>query len=781
MAPQPSPLNAHWCLKHLIHITDLINSNQPAETIIRYIATSLHKHIPFDRFTFQLPRVAHLYKLENEQYEARYALSLASDRPNVYASQWVLINQKPLLRQDIPKERRFEFDEQLISEGMRADLIIPLLHNQTLLGIINFTSKHPNSFTQKHLEMILSAQETFAVVAQHLETYQETQALNKLSFTIQHTLNLNHIIDLALKHLRSQGYDRARLYLYDATQKVFVGKSQRGPQPMPQFEETNISIQDDPYSQQTLTADKPCIYQTNTELFLNNNQKHAYWPQMLDKNAQQAYTEWCEIILQITEEDQKTIIGKICVDNCISQFPLVADRLNRLTSYANQLAQTIRHAQLYEQASQKTEYLEAQIRNRTLELGERSLFQSALVNIGAAVQTMNVPNDIEHIIQHIFAQLQTLSINFQAISVNQLLDEEKEKFEVYHLSTVKPLFKEIRFSKSKTEKWKTQKAAYRNNIKLDLADEYPAYRQRVMARFGLPIRSSLSIPFPQGFLTLLSISPNAFTQQHITFMQQVTDLLSVGITRSKDLQQLSDQTQEHKNLIADLEAKNTELERFTYTVSHDLKAPLITIKGFLSMVEKDAKAGDHQRLNADLNFIRHAADNMEHLLNDLLELSRIGRITNPSEHIPLTELVHNVVHLLSAHIQQHGVDVRIAPNLPTVYGDRQRLQEVFQNLIDNAIKFMGDQKSPQIDINIRLDHGEKIIYIKDNGQGITPANTERIFNLFERLNTQTQGTGIGLALVRRIIEHHNGRIWVESKGIGHGATFCFTLPPNTTT
>jgi signal transduction histidine kinase len=166
---------------------------------------------------------------------------------------------------------------------------------------------------------------------------------------------------------------------------------------------------------------------------------------------------------------------------------------------------------------------------------------------------------------------------------------------------------------------------------------------------------------------------------------------------------------------------------------------------------------------------------MRQLLDELLALSRVGRVVNPPVTVALHDLAHEAVTLLARPIAERGVRVAIAPDLPVVLGDRPRLLEVLQNLLDNAIKFLGEQPAPQVVIGVRQDGEETVCFVQDNGIGIAPQYHEKIFGLFERLDTSSDGTGIGLALVKRIIEVHGGRIWVESAGAGHGSTFCFTL------
>lgn len=233
---------------------------------------------------------------------------------------------------------------------------------------------------------------------------------------------------------------------------------------------------------------------------------------------------------------------------------------------------------------------------------------------------------------------------------------------------------------------------------------------------------------------------------------------------------------EREKLITELELKNAELERFTYTVSHDLKSPLVTITGFLSYLEKDARSGNFEKFDNDLKRIRHAVDKMQMLLRDLLELSRIGRIINEPVETSVGEIVREALALVDGQLQARGVRVEYTDEDLTIFGDRVRLVEVMQNLLDNAVKFMGSQPHPQIRIGaIRDEQGKPIFFVQDNGIGIAPQFSNRIFGLFNKLDADSQGSGVGLTLVKRIIEVHGGRIWVESQP-GEGATFYFTLP-----
>ncbi len=168
---------------------------------------------------------------------------------------------------------------------------------------------------------------------------------------------------------------------------------------------------------------------------------------------------------------------------------------------------------------------------------------------------------------------------------------------------------------------------------------------------------------------------------------------------------------------------------------------------------------------------------MQELLNDLLELSRVGRVINSPESLSFSEVIQESLERVQGQLDAKNINVKVQADLPSAYGDRVRLIEVIQNLIDNAAKFSNADQDPRIEIGtIKSDRNEEtIFFVRDHGIGIQPEFQERIFGLFNKLDHNAEGTGIGLTLVKRIIEVHGGKIWVESEP-GKGATFYFTLP-----
>jgi PAS domain S-box-containing protein len=250
---------------------------------------------------------------------------------------------------------------------------------------------------------------------------------------------------------------------------------------------------------------------------------------------------------------------------------------------------------------------------------------------------------------------------------------------------------------------------------------------------------------------------------------------SMRVSALRDITQQKEAGAERERLIAELRLKNEEMGQFIHTVSHDLKSPLVTINGFLGLLERDLRDGDAERVRSDVGRIGSAARKMMHLLDDLVELSRVGRVGNTAFEVSLRDIVDDALERVSGPLAERKVEVDVMADLPTVFGDKVRLVQVVQNLLENAVKYMGSRDDPRIQIGVRPDPDGVTCFVRDNGMGVDPRYAQRIFNLFEKLDPRSEGTGVGLALVKRILEFHRGSIEVESDGT-HGSTFVFRLP-----
>ncbi len=243
-----------------------------------------------------------------------------------------------------------------------------------------------------------------------------------------------------------------------------------------------------------------------------------------------------------------------------------------------------------------------------------------------------------------------------------------------------------------------------------------------------------------------------------------------------DITQIRTAEKERENLIAGLEKKNAEMERFTYTVSHDLRSPLVTIKGFLGLLDEDIADGITSTAADYIERISVAADKMQSLLEDLLELSRIGTVTHNPAVLDMNLLIKEVLELLHGSITGKKAEIITENNYPAIFGDKKRIGEVFQNLIENSLKFSRKNVIPKIKIGFQKDDYSVTFTISDNGIGIDRQYIEKIFGLFDKLDPESEGTGVGLALVKRIVETHNGSIRIESEGENKGMVVYVKLP-----
>jgi light-regulated signal transduction histidine kinase (bacteriophytochrome) len=226
-----------------------------------------------------------------------------------------------------------------------------------------------------------------------------------------------------------------------------------------------------------------------------------------------------------------------------------------------------------------------------------------------------------------------------------------------------------------------------------------------------------------------------------------------------------------------LERSNAELEQFAYVASHDLQEPLRKVTSFCQMLERRYAGQLDERGEQYIAFAVDGAKRMQALINDLLAFSRVGRIERPRELVDVGELVAQATSALGLAIEETGATVEVDGPLPEVYAERTLLGLVLQNLIANAVKFRTDEP-PRVRVSARRDGDEWEFAVADNGIGIEPQYADRIFTIFQRLHARDayEGTGIGLAMCRKVIEHHGGHIWLQVSENGNGSTFRFTLP-----
>ena len=239
---------------------------------------------------------------------------------------------------------------------------------------------------------------------------------------------------------------------------------------------------------------------------------------------------------------------------------------------------------------------------------------------------------------------------------------------------------------------------------------------------------------------------------------------------------LKQRTTELETVNKELGAVNRELEAFSASVSHDLRGPLRAIDGFSNILLEDHSAELSDEGQQLLSMTISAAREMNKLIDDLLSLARLGRHSLVKEKVDTVSLVHHVIEELRSEAVGREVELNIG-ELPDCFGDRALLKQVYTNLISNALKFTRKRERAVIQIGCDRLGGEKVYFVRDNGAGFDMQKAERLFGDFQRFHSQQEfeGTGIGLSIVRRIIERHGGRVWAEAE-VDRGVTFYFVLP-----
>ncbi len=245
---------------------------------------------------------------------------------------------------------------------------------------------------------------------------------------------------------------------------------------------------------------------------------------------------------------------------------------------------------------------------------------------------------------------------------------------------------------------------------------------------------------------------------------------------SRDITDRKRAQEERERLLSDLARSNKELEQFAYVASHDLQEPLRMVAGYMQLLEKKYKGRLDEKADKYVHFAVDGAERMQKLIEGLLAYSRITRRESELMPVDANKVFLAAVSNLSASIRQGNAAVT-KDDLPEVLGDETLLVQLFQNLIGNAIKYRRPDALPRVHISAKKEGSDYIFSVRDNGIGIEPEYFDRVFQIFQRLHTQSEypGTGIGLAICKRIVERHRGRIWIESVA-GRGATFFFTVP-----
>jgi PAS domain S-box-containing protein len=660
---------------------------------------------------------------------------------------WVAAHRQSARVADVNRDERW-ITVPGQDEVIRSVLSVPLMGRDELVGVLSVGSDREAHFTEDHQRLVESAAASLAAAMTNARLFEaearrrrEAETLRAATQALSTTLDLRRVLELILDELQQVvPYDSTSVQQLKAgAMEIIAGRG---------FPNVDEAL-GERFSLTTGRNPNQDVARTRAPVILDDAPA-TYDGFRVRPFALSRTRSWLGVPLLFGDR----LIGMITLDKREPGF-YTQEHARLALAFAAQAAIAMENARLFESER-------AQLR-----------LAQTLQEVGAL---LTAQMSLEEVFENLFDLLARV-IPYDSASI-QLLDTEGQMYLAAgrgfpDWETARRNVREVS-RKRPVDVWFGQKVMV---ISETMADDRwlrvpGAEYIRSWIGAALIVRGELI-----GTLTADSATPNTYHSADGETVTAFANQAAVAIVNARMVTELKQAETEREALIAELEAKNAELERFTYTVSHDLKNPLITIRGFLGYLERDAAAGNMEKWQADMARITGAAEKMHLLLDELLELSRIGRLMNPPVDVPLSELAHEAASLVAGRIAGRGVTVDIAPDLPTVYGDRIRLRELFENLIDNAVKFMGDQPHPRVEVGARREGEATVCFVRDNGTGIDPRFHEKVFGLFERLDQKVEGTGVGLAIVRRIVEVHGGRIWVESAGAGRGSTFCFTLPP----
>jgi signal transduction histidine kinase/DNA-binding response OmpR family regulator len=276
---------------------------------------------------------------------------------------------------------------------------------------------------------------------------------------------------------------------------------------------------------------------------------------------------------------------------------------------------------------------------------------------------------------------------------------------------------------------------------------------------------------PWGVLGTHTTRHVTFTNDDINFLHSVANILANAIVRKRAEEQLIEKATESENAYK-------ELKDFIYTVSHDLKEPLFSIDGYFTRLYENNKDTYDEKEKRYSNRIKANIKLMSDRIHEILEVAKIGLIAYNFQYYASDDIVKDVIKSLEGKIESNNINVLIKHNLPNVSCDEKRMRDVFFNLVTNSIKFMDDDKQRQITIGCDKEGDCYKFFVEDTGIGIRKEYQNNIFKIFSRLkDVEVEGTGVGLVIVKKIIEIHRGKVWVESPiARGKGSRFCFTIP-----
>ncbi len=667
----------------------------------------------------------------------------------------VLETRQPFVTSDYLSDPRLshDYNPQAEQEGFVSNMAVPILREDEILGVLWVVNRSPRPFTVRHQAVLAKLAGQAAIAVENARRFEETErqlgetaALLKIAEVLNSPLDLEPVLkEIARRMAQVLGFERCSIFLWSDGRLQPV---------MSQFADGREAPE--------LWAAFKSIAQYRVEEIpaLTEAMRSAAPVVVPDARVSPLVPDWwvetfaVKSVLVVPLIRRGTVIGALLLDRT-DPSPVGEQPLALAMTMAAQVALAVDTARHYAEERTRAAALAAQV-----EISH------------AATSTFELKPLLKKIAQQ----------------TARALDMERCSIYLWRGGHLLPVMSQFADGHSDPELWARFKAFRGQRM-----EEVPAYAQAISLKqpvlvedarnsdllapdwveaFG--IRAALVVPLIAkdeviGTLSLQDVrGPRHWSTAHVDLAMTIAAQVALSVDNAR----LYDESQRAR---ADLQGKNAELDTFVYSVSHDLKAPLVTIQGMAGLLLKEYGPQLPEDAARYLGRIQANTEQMERLIGDLLALSRIGREARAPAAVSLAEVVDDVAAGLASAMRERGVRM-IRGDLPTVWGIRTHIEQVMGNLLGNAVNYLGDAAEASVEVGT-VDRGALVeCYVRDNGIGIDPAYHERIFEVFQRLQeVEMDGTGVGLAIVKKIVQASGGRIWVESAK-GQGATFRFTWP-----
>ncbi len=626
---------------------------------------------------------------------------------------------------------------------LQATLCVPFFVKEQLIGWLALGPKLTRDlYSPDDLAFLTALADQMAMAIENARLFERSEArarelviLNEVGQTITSTLDLTSVLNLIMsKVVELLDVEAGSLLMLDEAKENLVFQVALGPV-KEKIEHTRLPIG---------TGIAGSAAKEGRPYVVHNAPSDPRWYSSFDKDTE--FSTHSILAVPLTVKDQ--VIGVIEAINKRNERPFTEDELTLLTSFASQAAIAIENARLFTQTDQ--------------ELVERVTELSTLQKID---RQLNETLDFERVM-NLGLEWAMRTTNATSGSINALTVEEDglQLVAVKGYTPESTVFNEEPWPLDKGilgRVARTGEAALVADVSQD-----PDYVEVGDAR------SQLSVPITRegkviGVISLESREAEAFGETDLAFMQRLADHIAIAMTNAR--------------LYADVKAANDAKSEFVSIVSHELKIPMTSIKGYTKLLQMGTAGQMSDKQISFLEIINHSVDRMDTLVQDLLDISRIetGRIKLECQPTQLMAIVNEVVNLLRHEFEtrQQKLSIDMAADLPAVHADRARTAQVLTNLLGNAYKYTPAGGS--ISIRAEVQNGSVLCSVADTGIGISPQDQEKLFQKFFRaddeLVREVGGTGLGLSIARSIVELQGGTMWVESE-LGKGSVFNFTMP-----